>query len=103
MRDWKCAASAIHHSTFLIQHSSLARSVSHLGPCGVGTLGHQFEADRRSTVWTFCADRLFVDDVIVILLEPHQLKALRTASHLRCHGLPLTLRLAAYLGSERLI
>jgi hypothetical protein len=67
--------------------------MAHLRAGGVGAGGHQLEADGRSTVRTFRADRFLVEDVVMVLLQPHQLKTLRAASDLRSHGLPLTLRL----------
>jgi hypothetical protein len=45
--------------------------MSHLRAGRVGAGGDQLEADRRSTVRTFRADRLLVEDVIMILLQPH--------------------------------
>jgi hypothetical protein len=77
--------------------------MSHLRAGSIGAGGDQLEADGRATVRTFRADCFFVEDVVVILFEPHQLKTFRTASHLRSHGLPLTLRLTDSPRSEGLI
>ncbi len=79
---------------FSIQRAGLVeRLVSHFRSRSVGAGGDQLKADGRLAVRTFRADRFFIDHVVVILLEPHQLKTLRTASYLRSHGLPFTLRL----------
>jgi hypothetical protein len=48
--------------------------------------------DGGATVRTLGTDRLFIDDFVMVLFEPHQLKTLWTASYLRSHGLPLTLQ-----------
>lgn len=77
--------------------------MSHLRAGSIGAGGDQLEADGRSTVRAFRADRFFVNDVVMILLQPHQLKTLRTASYLRSHCLPLTLRLTDSPRSEGLI
>lgn len=66
--------------------------MSHLGTGSVGAGSHQAKSDRRAAVGAFCPNRFFVEDFVLIFLEPHELKTLRAASHLRSHGLPLTLR-----------
>jgi hypothetical protein len=48
-------------------------------------------------VRAFGPDGFFVNGVIILFLEPHQLKAFWTASDLRSHDLPLTLRLSTRL------
>lgn len=37
------------------------------------------------------SNRDFVELFVLILLQPHELRALWTGSHLRCHGFPFTL------------
>ncbi len=66
----------------------------HLWAGGVGTLGDEAESNCGTAVRTFGADGFFIHEFVVFFPEPHQLKALRTASDLRSHCLPLTLRLA---------
>ena len=66
--------------------------MAHLWPGRIRPGADQLKPDGRVTVRALGTDRLFIDDLVVILLEPHQLKALRTASYLRSHGLPLTLQ-----------
>jgi len=47
------------------------------------SLGDQPEPDRRTAVWAFGANGLFVDHFVLVLLEPHELEALGTATDLR--------------------
>ena len=67
--------------------------MAHLRSGSIRTGGDQLKPDGGATVRTLGTDRLFIDDFVMVLFEPHQLKTLWTASYLRSHGLPLTLRL----------
>ena len=40
----------------------------------------------------FGSDGRLIDDFILFLCEPHELKALGAAADLRCHDVPRTLR-----------
>lgn len=78
------------NSEFTTQNSAL-RSVAHFGPGGIRPFRDQLEATGRSALRAPCPDGIFIEDLHLIFLDPHQLKALRTGTDLRSHNIPLTL------------
>ena len=66
--------------------------VPHLRAGSVFTFGDKFEANVRTAMGTLRSDRPFVDYLILVLFEPHELEALGAATDLRCHSIPRTLR-----------
>ena len=79
--------------TLLIHNSSFApwASVAHFGPGRIRPFRDQLEAAGRFALRAPCADGIFIQDLHLIFLDPHQLKALRTGTDLRSHNIPLTL------------
>jgi len=65
--------------------------VAHFGTGGIRPLRDQLEAAGRSALWALCPDGIFIQDLHLIFLDPHQLKALLTGTDLRSHNIPLTL------------
>jgi len=49
------------------------------------------ETNRRLTVWTFDSNGRLIEEFILAFCEPHELRALGTATDLRCHDVPRTL------------
>ena len=69
----------------------------HLRAGGIRARCDQPEANGRAAVRALGPDRFFIHGFVIFFFQPHQLKALRTASDLRSHDLPLTLRLPTHL------
>jgi hypothetical protein len=69
-----------------------AALVPHLRAGSVFTFRDKFEANVRTAMGTLRSDRPFVDHLILVLFEPHELEALGAATDLRCHFIPRTLR-----------
>ena len=72
------------------------KSVAHFGACGVGTFRDEFEANRRPTMRAPPANGCFVEAIVLIVLQPHQLEALGAPTDLRCHDEFLTLGVAGW-------
>jgi len=49
---------------------------------------------------TLRSHRLFIEQLVLVLREPHELEALRAATDLRCHHIPRTLGFLAPLTCE---
>lgn len=77
--------------------------VPHLRAGSVFTFGDKFEPNVRTTMGTLRSDRPFVDYLILVLFEPHELEALGAATDLRCHCIPRTLRPVRSLICEGLL
>src|SRR5574339_688540 len=71
--------------------SRVWRSVPHLGAGSIGAGTDEPEANRRSAVRTLGAHGFFIEQFVLIFLEPHELETLRAAAYLRCHRFPRTL------------
>lgn len=61
------------------------RLIAHFWTGGIGAPAHQTESDAGFAMRTGRADGVFVEIIELILLQPHQLKALGTGTHLSCH------------------
>jgi hypothetical protein len=69
----------------------LLLSMPHLWPGGVVSLGDKREANGRPTVRAFGSNGRLIEDFILALCEPYELRALWAATDLRCHDVPRTL------------
>jgi hypothetical protein len=66
--------------------------MSHLWTGRVVALRYKLEANHRSALRTLSADGFLIQLFILVFFEPHQHRALRAGSYLRCHDVPRTLR-----------
>src|SRR5215216_2908621 len=71
---------------------TLFGSMSHLRAGGVCAFRHELKSDRRSTMRALASNGFFVEQFVFMISQPHELKALRAATDLRCHAIPRTLR-----------
>jgi hypothetical protein len=81
--ELKVLSSEIGPNLKLYTQNFAERSVAHLRSSCVRAFGHESEPNGSSAVWTFTPNGLFVEHFVVVLLEPHELEALGTATHLR--------------------
>ena len=58
-------------------------SVAHFRAGRVHSLGDQFEPNRGAAVRAFRSDGFFVEQFVLVGLEPHELKAFGAATDLR--------------------
>ena len=76
-------------------------SVSHLWTSSVFPLRDKREPDFCPTVGTLGSNRHLIEKLILLLGQPHELKALGAATDLRCHDVPRTLRQIAVIVTRR--
>jgi hypothetical protein len=67
--------------------------MSHFWTSSVFPLRDKREADLSPTVGTLGSNGHLIEKLILVLRQPHQLKALGAATDLRCHDVPRTLRI----------
>jgi len=75
--------------------------VSHLRTSSVFPLRDEREADFCPTVGALGSDGHLIEKLILVLCQPHQLKAFGAGTDLRCHGVPRTLRVVLVIITGR--
>ena len=66
--------------------------MSHLWAGGVVPLRDKREANCRPAVRALGSNGRLIEEFILVICEPHELKTLGALTDLRCHGVPRTLR-----------
>ncbi len=64
----------------------------HLRASGIRARCDEIETNNGAAMGALGAYRFFVKLFELVLFQPHELKALRAATDLRCHRFPRTLR-----------
>jgi len=64
----------------------------HLRASGIRACRDELETNNGAAMGALRAYRFFVKLFELVLFQPHELKALRAATDLRCHRFPRTLR-----------
>jgi len=75
--------------------------VSHLRTSSVFSLRDKRETDFCPAVWALASNGDLIEAFILVLCQPHQLKAFGAGTDLRCHGVPRTLRVVLVIITGR--